>query len=485
MNQELIREILLKVLEVFSLVAIGAILHRIYYIGKNKETKLVKKQAVTDPLTGRGNRHLFISVLDKLIMKKKKFAVCFMDLDGFKQINDTMGHDAGDELLIALANTFETKLPKNAVAYRLGGDEFGIIIQDIKTTEDITTLLDDLKNEFRKPFMIDNTAISLEYSLGISVFPEDATTRQELIMYADDAMYYIKENGKNDYYFHNKVLRAKLENKNKMENDLKLAYENNQFDINLQPRISIDDTSNICLESLLYWKHPVLGNISAEYFIKQAEEMSLIIKLDHYVLDLVCNKLDKIKESGAKNVKMAVNISNRHVVKKDFIDKLCEILNKHAIEPGEIYLEFTGNIQEKYIENYKVMFEKLKQSGANIVISNFEIKYEVLKLFKQLPIDEIKLSSKFYEKDNDLKKEVLVDLIKLSHDLGFKVVVGNIETEEELTGVIKSNADKIQGDLLFKRMDENVMYDFIKEYTNYKYKIDDIIVTSKKKGEKK
>ena len=156
-NTELIINILYFVIAFVFGILVASLFNR----SKEKERLIIKKQAYTDQLTGRGNRYLFMETLDKLIKKGKKFAVCFMDLDGFKQINDTMGHDAGDELLIYLANTFETKLPKNATAYRLGGDEFSIVIKNISTTEDITNLLDELKEELSKPIVIDGTTISL------------------------------------------------------------------------------------------------------------------------------------------------------------------------------------------------------------------------------------------------------------------------------------------------------------------------------------
>ena len=203
-------EIIYGIIKGVVLVALGMLIYRIYVSGTLQENKLTKRQAYTDPLTGRGNRHLFLDVLDKLISKKEKFAVCFMDLDGFKQINDTMGHDAGDKVLIELSNIFERSLPQNAKSYRLGGDEFAVVMENIKTTEDITSILNDLKKEFEIPLIIENNSINLEYSLGIAIYPEDANNKKDLINYADDAMYYIKEHGKNNYYFHNKVLNLKI-----------------------------------------------------------------------------------------------------------------------------------------------------------------------------------------------------------------------------------------------------------------------------------
>ena len=487
--ESLVIQYIYNIIEVAFLILIGFLIHRLITLKSDKETKIVRKQAFTDQLTGRGNRYMFLSVLDNLIKKKKKFAVCFMDLDGFKQINDTMGHDAGDELLISLANTFENKLPKNATAYRLGGDEFAIVIQNIKTIADVTKLLDNLQMELKTPFVIQNTSISLEYSLGVAIYPEDADNRQDLVMYADDAMYYIKEHGKNGYYFHNKSLKAKLENDNKMRKDLKEAFEKEQFGFSMQPRININDTSKLCFEALLYWDHPVLGKINSEYFIKQADEMALTIKLDQYVLRQVCARINELKEKGLKIVKMAINISHRHAAKKDFIDKLCDILNEYGIQKGDIQFELIGTVDLKNIENYKTMFERLKACGAEIVVNNFEVKHEYLALFKDLSIDEIKLTAMYVDESTNLPRNTLDNIVKLSNDLGYKVIIGCIENENELIEAINSGADMIQGNFIFKAMENDFVDEFISEYGNYKNRIENIILnaklTSKKSSSKR
>ena len=467
--------IIKKIIEIAIYIIIGMFIYSILDFKKHKETKKVKEQAYNDPLTGRGNRYKFNSMVDKLIIKDKKFAVCFMDLDGFKQINDTMGHDAGDKLLIALANTFDENLPKNATAYRLGGDEFALIIENIKTTADVTKLLDELREKFKTPINIDGTNITLEYSLGIAMYPEDAVNRKDLIMYADDAMYYIKEHGKNDYYFNNKALRAKLENDNKMQKDLKLAYEKGQFGIDLQPRINLNNTSQICFEALLYWNHPVLGKLPSSYFIRQAEEMALTIKLDEYFLDLVCKELNKYKELGFEDIKMAMNISNRHASKKDFVNKLCEILNENMIEPGSIKIELTDNLEIEKIEDYKVMFEKLKECGADIIINNLEIKYDTLVLYKDLQIDEIKINSYYASKNSKFDSKILENIISVGKNLNYKVIVNCIDEEKQLNYSIMHGADSIQGDFLFKKMDTELANEFVKEYETYVNKINGII----------
>lgn len=465
----------LKIAEIFLLVILGFVLYQLINYRKIRKREIEKKQAYTDQLTGRGNRYLFLSVLDKLIKKGNKFAVCFMDLDGFKQINDTMGHDAGDELLVYLARTFDEKLPSNAVAYRLGGDEFSIVIQNIKTTRDITKVLDYMKKQLEEPIMIQGTSISLQYSLGISVFPEDATTKSELIMYADDAMYYIKENGKNGYYFHNKSLKAKLDNKNKMEKDLKEAYDKNEFSISLQPRINLNDMDNICFEALLYWNHPVLGKLDSDYFIKQADEMGIIVKLDRFVLENMCKKLTELKNNGYTNIQMAVNISTRHFMKDDFTNELCKILEKNNVSKGEVILELTNNIDLKKINMYRSMFEKLKKSGAKISINNFNIKYEDMILYNNLNIDEIKLYAKYMSKESDLNDNCFENVIKLSKDLESEITICCIETKEQLEKAIKYGADKVQGFFLFNKMYDEYISDVIKKYDKLKEKVYKVI----------
>lgn len=465
----------LKIAEIFLLVILGFVLYQLINYRKIRKREIEKKQAYTDQLTGRGNRYLFLSVLDKLIKKGNKFAVCFMDLDGFKQINDTMGHDAGDELLVYLARTFDEKLPSNAVAYRLGGDEFSIVIQNIKTTRDITKVLDYMKKQLEEPIIIQGTSISLQYSLGISVFPEDAKTKTELIMYADDAMYYIKENGKNGYYFHNKSLKAKLDNKNKMEKDLKEAYDKNEFSISLQPRINLNDMDNICFEALLYWNHPVLGKLDSDYFIKQADEMGIIVKLDRFVLENMCKKLTELKNNGYTNIQMAVNISTRHFMKDDFTNELCKILEKNNVSKGEVILELTSNIDLKKINMYRSMFEKLKKSGAKISINNFNIKYEDMILYNNLNIDEIKLYAKYISKESDLNDNCLENVIKLSKDLESEITICCIETKEQLEKAIKYGADKVQGFFLFNKMYDEYISDVIKKYDNLKEKVYKVI----------
>ena len=473
------RDIIIEVIKA-AIVAIAAIL--VYIIctrGKRKKEKSVKKQAYTDELTQKGNRYLFYLELDKLIEQDKNLAVCFMDLDGFKQINDALGHDIGDEVLKAVSCKFDESLPSNAKAYRLGGDEFAIVISQISSKEEVILILENLKNNMAKPVVIENNTISIEYSLGVVLALDERYSRKDLVNYADNAMYYIKEHGGNDYYFHNESLKAQFENNVKMENDLKKAYQNKEFGIELQPRINANDTSKIGFEALLIWNHSVLGCLDAAYFITQAEMMGLTIKLDEFVLKAVCEKILYFKDKGYNNVQIAVNISHKNAFKKEFVDTICDIISSYNLPAGSLQIEMTGNLEISRFETYKNMFERLKELGVDIIINNFEINQEALEIFAELPIDEVKISSSLLSSEK-INEKVFLDLINLSKDLGYKVIVGRVNDDKKLVKAITDNADKIQGNFLFKKMDENLAEEVLANYGTYRLRIDEIIVNAKK-----
>ena len=473
------RDIIIEVIKA-AIVAIAAIL--VYIIctrGKRKKEKSVKKQAYTDELTQKGNRYLFYLELDKLIDQDKNLAVCFMDLDGFKQINDALGHDIGDEVLKAVSCKFDESLPSNAKAYRLGGDEFAIVISQISSKEEVILILENLKNNMAKPVVIENNTISIEYSLGVVLALDERYSRKDLVNYADNAMYYIKEHGGNDYYFHNESLKAQFENNVKMENDLKKAYQNKEFGIELQPRINANDTSKIGFEALLIWNHSVLGCLDAAYFITQAEMMGLTIKLDEFVLRAVCEKILYFKDKGYNNVQIAVNISHKNAFKKEFVDTICDIISSYNLPEGSLQIEMTGNLEISRFETYKNMFERLKELGVDIIINNFEINQEALEIFAELPIDEVKISSSLLSSEK-INEKVFLDLINLSKDLGYKVIVGRVNDDKKLVKAITDNADKIQGNFLFKKMDENLAEEVLANYGTYRLRIDEIIVNAKK-----
>lgn len=467
---ETFKIIYLKILEALSLILFGMVAYRFSILYKLRENKVVSKAAFTDNLTGKGNRHKFNSIMEKLIQDtSKKFALCFMDLDGFKHINDNMGHDAGDELLIKLSDLLSEYMPANGEVFRLGGDEFAFVIRDVKDKEEVATTLDKIALGVKKPIKIRDSHLTLEYSLGVAMFPDDSTDSGTLVNYADTAMYHVKETGKNSYYFHNEALKSSVDNRAKMERDLREAFNKEEFDIDFQPRINLKNTDELWLESLLYWDHTTLGKLRAEYFIKHAENIGLIIQIDEYVLKKSIEKLNYLKQKGYSNVKIAMNISLRHFLRRDFVDKLCDILSKETFDVGSIMFEITDNITINKIEEYRIMLDKIKEYGVKISLNNLETKYEIMSLFKKLPIDEVKVSADYIEKSSAFNKNVLKDIIELGKDLYYEVCVIRIEDEENLNKILKYEVDKIQGNILFKPVTNVELLDFLAKFRADKY----------------
>ncbi|MEG1704962.1 MAG: bifunctional diguanylate cyclase/phosphodiesterase [Clostridia bacterium] len=392
------------------------------------------------------------------------------------------GHDAGDLLLIELSRMLEKGLPSTSISYRLGGDEFAIIMDKVNTIEEISKILDNLKITLNTPVLISDTKIVLEYSLGVAIYPTDGKTRIELMGYADDAMYYIKENGKNSYYFHNEALKAKLNNKKKMEIDLKAALEKQEFNIEFQPRANLSNLNEICLEALIFWQHPVLGKLSSEYFIKQAEEMGIVIYLDEFVLRKTCEKLDELNLEGYKNVKMAVNISNLHAKRHDFVDRLCSIVNEYAFNKGDITVEFTNKVNVKYLSSYKYLIDNLKEVGVSVCVSNLELKYENLIAFKGFQIDEIKLNVGYISKGSTLNKLLLKDIVTICKDLDYLTTIICIEDENELKAALDAKADKVQGNYLFKKISSHDLTDFIINYPALRDGLENVVKKLEYKG---
>jgi len=269
------------------------------YATKSKiiENRDMAQAAYIDALTGIGNRYNFNQEINKAVLnKEKRFALCFLDLDDFKNINDNMGHDAGDELLIALARRLEEALGDFGTVYRLGGDEYAMIINNAETKLEVETITKKIQRTVIRPIEIRGNKINLEFSMGISMFPEDSEDSVELVNYADSAMYHVKESGKSSYYFHNSALKSQTDNKRRMERELKDAYENSEFGIDYQPRLNLKDPNEIWLETFLFWNHPMVGKLRAKYFLKYAESVGLIIPIDEYMLKKSIEKINEMKK---------------------------------------------------------------------------------------------------------------------------------------------------------------------------------------------
>lgn len=450
-------------------VSSGALLGMFLYAELTKKKYRRSRQeavaAYTDALTGLGNRYRFNRVMAEMVKHtEKKFSLCFLDLDDFKQINDNMGHDAGDELLVELGRRLKESIFGKGEVFRLGGDEYAIIIVGASSKLEVETIVKRIQRSVVKPVHIRNTTINLEYSLGIACFPEDSVNANELINFADAAMYFVKESGKSNYYFHNDALKAQSENNRRMENELKLAYSNNEFGIHYQPRIDIKNTKKVWLEAFLYWKHPLIGELRAAYFLKYAEATGLVISLDQYIIKESLKKIAKLNANGNDNVYVAINVSLRHFQRKDFVEQLCSILEENKEVTKYLMLQITGELDMSKVETYKVMFEKIKKYKVKLSINYFNINYEKLDLLKRLDVDEIKLSAEFLDSNSIFKKNVLKDIVALSKDLGYDILINRVSDEETYNEVVKYPVNCLQGNYIYPVIKESEIEKFLFEF---------------------
>ena len=461
--------VVIQILSGFIIFLLGMIAYGYTAKSKIEESKDAAQAAYIDALTKLGNRHKFNRIINEMVKHEdNKFALCFLDLDDFKHINDNMGHDAGDELLIELGKRLVDGLAGHGEVFRLGGDEYALIITGADSKLEVETIIKRVQRNVVRPIDIRGNKVNLDYSLGIAMFPEDSTDSVQLVNFADSAMYYIKESGKNDYYFHNVALRSKTENKKRMEIELKQAYDNREFGIDYQPRVNLKKPDQVWLEAFLFWNHPMVGKLKAEYFLKFAESIGLIIAIDELMIEQAIVKLNKLRKEGFNNVNIAMNVSLRHFQRKDFAERLCKILEKNPFEKGSLMLQITDTIDVDKIENYKVMFDKVRKYGVKISVANFEIKHETLDMFKRLQIDEVKISSKYIDSNSIFDNNVLKDIVTLTRDLGYDVAITRIDDEETLKKILKLKVDTVQGNYLFNLMDDKDLMEFLSTLGNEK-----------------
>lgn len=449
---------------------------------KYKKSRQEAIAAYVDALTGLGNRYKFNKVMYEMIKHPdKKFALCFLDLDDFKQINDNLGHDAGDELLIELGKRLKKSIVGHGEVFRLGGDEYALIITGADSKLEVETIVKRVQRNVVEPMLIHNTTVNLEYSLGIARFPEDSVNASELVNFADTAMYFVKESGKSSYYFHNEALKSQAENNRRMENELKAAYKNNEFGIDYQPRIDLKEHGRIWLETFFYWNHPMIGKLRAEYFLKYAETTGLVIELDEYIIQDSIRKLKEFKTKGYSNVFIAINLSLRHFKRKDFIDRICNILAESSEENNNILFQITEEIDVLKVEQYKVLFEKIKKYGVKISINNFGINYNKMDLLNRLKIDEIKISADYLTSNSIFNEDVLKDIVVLSKDLGYEVLVSKISDETTFKKVIKYPVNRVQGNYIYPVVGSDELHSFFEEYSKKSY----VSKITRKSSEKK
>lgn len=389
-----------------------------------------------DPLTDLGNRHLLQERLTLEIetarVNHHVLALLFIDLDGFKLINDNLGHSAGDLLLKLSADRIRHCLRPGDIAIRLGADEFLVLLPAIRETQDLLGLIEGLQRRLHDPADIGQERVRLSASIGVSLYPEHGQTPDSLISAADNAMHEAKRRGRNGYLFHSPDMTAQTRERMLLEQGLLKAIEQQEFRLLYQPMTDLADGHLSGLEALIRWQHPSLGMISPDRFIPVAEECGLIEPLGEWVMRTACRQGQQWLAEGLAVPRLSVNVSVREMRSHDCVERVTAILAETGFPAERLEIEVTESIIQS-VDHSLRLFTRLKALGVQIAIDDFGTGFSSLSLLRSLPIDRIKIDRAFVQAlpDDKHSRELCRTIVQLASSLGMAVTAEGIETQPQ------------------------------------------------------
>jgi diguanylate cyclase (GGDEF)-like protein len=425
-----------------------------------EENRLAERQirylATHDGLTGLPNRvkfnqHLAVTI-ETAQANSSQFAVMFIDLDRFKIINDSLGHAAGDELLIEMSNRLRTSLTEADVVARLGGDEFVVILSAVSGCEQVSAVARSVLSALSKPLTIGDHECLGTASIGISMFPSDGGDETTLMKHADLAMYQAKEEGKNDFRFFAKGAKTQSVERLMLETSLRHAMDLNQFAVHYQPKVDMATLQVTGVEALLRWSHPEMGDISPAKFIPLAEETGLIIPIGRWVLRTACLQNIAWQHQGVEPISVAVNLSPRQFLDTNLLATLDEILEESGMRPELLQLEITESMVMLNVERAVELLDAIQSRGVRLAIDDFGTGYSSMSMMKRFPIDTIKIDRSFIKDipDDCEDKAITEAIIRMGKALDLTVVAEGVETEQQRAFLSSHACDEMQGFLFSK-----------------------------------
>jgi len=424
---------------------------------------ILDHQAHHDVLTNLPNRLLFSDRLEQAIIKakrhKKRFALFFIDLDQFKQINDSLGHDYGDEVLQIASRRLNKVIRAEDTLARLGGDEFTLLIENLKKEGDVSHLAQKILNVLNQPMIINDQALYISCSIGISFYPDDDTNAKNLLKFADAAMYKAKEEGRNNFQFYSSDMTERAFEHIAMEANLRKALNEKEFLVYYQPQVDTVSNKLTGMEALVRWNHPTMGLVSPARFIPIAEATGLIVELDQWVMKTAMKQIVQWNKDGLNPGKLALNLAMKQLQLKDFVNILQGLLEESACKAEWLELEITeGQIMLNPEEAIKTL-NKVSDLGIKLAIDDFGTGYSSLSYLKRLPIDKLKIDQSFVRDlpDDEEDAGITITIIALSQSLNLSVIAEGVETVEQKDFLLKNGCTCIQGYLYAKPMPADEM----------------------------
>lgn len=417
---------------------------------ENAET--IKYMAFHDHLTGLFNRRALLNDLEELIQKHKNsgtFALLSIDLDRFKYLNDTLGHLAGDELLIKVAERLSENSRANIKVYRQSGDEFSILIEGNRNSA--AQLAQKILSQFSKSFYFQHQEYYISPSIGISMFPHDGKNSETIIKNADEALFRVKERGKAHFQFYRTDMNAVVSQVVSLETHLRKALERNEFVLFYQPQVDLATGTINSFEALIRWENQELGRISPADFIPLAEDTGLIIPIGNWVIDTACKQIKEWSNLGTNGIKIAINISPKQFLQPKLVETIQHAIRKYGIDSSLLEIEITEGAMQDTAETLPIL-DRLKELGVTISIDDFGTGYSSLNYIKQFPIDVLKIDQSFVRDviNNEKDAAITTTIIHLANSLGIEVVAEGIEEREQEKFLLKANCQKGQGYLYSK-----------------------------------
>ncbi len=445
----------------------------IYDITERKESeKRLIYLANYDTLTCMPNRNLFQDRLKHAMVKAKRknsqLALLYLDLDHFKAVNDALGHQAGDKLLVEAAERIKRCIRESDTAARLGGDEFTIILEQIDKNGQVAVVAKNLLAHLSQNYRIDNNEVIISASMGITMYPGDGKDVDTLLRKADSAMYFAKEQGRNNYHFFTEELNQQAQERLQLENGLRMALERDQFQLHFQPQIELKTGRIIGAEALLRWTLDHNG-ISPKRFIPILEETGCIVQIGKWVLVEACKAAKEWEKQGYGNLRIAVNLAARQLRQPDIIDVVKDALESSGLAPEYLEIELTeSTLIDTSIS--KQNLERLEQLGVRLAIDDFGTGYSSLSYLKQYSVDVLKIDQSFITDINKDKDDDAVTsaMVALSHKLDMKVIAEGVETIEQLEYLKGLGCDQAQGFLIAEPMIKDQFESWMAKYMDHK-----------------
>jgi len=421
-------------------------------IERSQTEERIRHMANHDALTGLPNRKLLGDRLDQALLHAQRYqrgvTLIFIDLDHFKQINDSMGHRAGDDLLKTVAGRMVQCVQQGDTVVRLGGDEFVIVLFDqALNAEGLVPAIEKIRDAILAPMVLNGQGYQVTCSMGLASYPADGSDAEALLTNADAAMYRAKKLGRNNYQFYTAEMNIKVHEKIRLQADLRLAIANDEFRLVYQPQVDLYSNTIFGVEALIRWDHPSEGLIHPGTFIPLAEETGLIVPMGDWVLNTACRQNKAWQDAGMPHLTVSVNVSARQFVQKDWVGRVAHALRESGLEAHYLELELTESLIMQDVDGAIVKMNELQQMGVILSIDDFGTGYSSLSALKNFPIVRLKIDQSFVRglPDGEDDRAIATAIISLGRRLNIKVLAEGVETDRQLDFLRDNDCQEIQG----------------------------------------